>query len=99
MVIGLVIEHGHGVQTLFKKASGFLHHITNFEFLISYSIAMRLLSSFCGLTINLQKQSKDIQLAYEQVADVQRSELELMTENCEEDFHAWFEEITEFATF
>ena len=25
-------------------------------------------------------------------------ELELMTENCEEEFHAWFEEITEFAT-
>ena len=57
---------------------------------------MRLLSSLRGLTIKLHKQSKDILQAYEQVLDVQL-EMELIMENCEEKFHAWFEEITEFA--
>ena len=47
------------------KANGFLHHITTFEFLVSFSVAMRLLSSLRGLTIKLQKQSKDILQAYE----------------------------------
>ena len=47
------------------KANGFLLHITTFEFLVSFSVAMRLLSSLCGLTIKLQKQSKDILQAYE----------------------------------
>ena len=79
------------------KASGFLHHITTFEFLVLFCVAMRLLSSLRGLTIKLQKQSKDILQAYEQVSDVQL-ELELMAENCEEEFHAWFKEMTEFAT-
>ena len=50
------------------KANGFL--ITNFEFLVLFSIAMRLLSSLGGLTVKLQKQSKDILAAYDQVADV-----------------------------
>ena len=55
---------------------------------------MRLLSSLRGLTVKLQKQSKDL-VAYDLVADVQL-ELELLKINCEEEFHLWFEEITKF---
>ena len=60
------------------KANGYRRHITNFEFLISFSIAMRLLSRLRGLTVKLKKQSKDVLAAYDQVADVQL-ELELLT--------------------
>lgn len=93
------LEHGDWSwdPDTMTKANGFLHHITTFEFLVSFCVAMRLLSSLHGLTIKLQKQSKDILQAYEQVSDV-HLELELMTKNCVEEFHAWFEEITEFAT-
>ena len=38
-----------------------------------------------GLTVKLQKGSKDILQAYDQVSDVQL-ELELMKENCKEEF-------------
>ena len=75
---------------------GFLRQITNFEFLVSFSIVMRLLSSLRGLTVKLQKQSKDILAAYDQVADVQL-ELELLKSNSEGEFHLWFQEITKQA--
>ena len=58
------------------QANDFLWQITNFQFLVSFSIAMMLLSSMCSSTVKLQKQSKDILAIYDQVADVQ-PELEL----------------------
>ena len=69
-----------------RKANGFLPNICTFELLISSSIAMRLQSSLRSLTVKLQKQSKNILQAYDQVSDVQL-ELERMKENCEEEFH------------
>ena len=57
---------------------------------------MKVLSSLRGLTVKLQKSSKDIIAAYNQVAEVQLK-LELLKINCEEEFHLWFEEITKDA--
>lgn len=68
------------------KADGFLHQVTSFEFLISFSITMRIFSTIRSLTVNLQKKTHDILAAYEHVADVQL-ELELLKTNCEEEFH------------
>ena len=78
------------------KASGFLHQISSFQFLVSFSIAMRIFSCLRSLTINLQKKTHSILTAYEHVSDVQL-EFELMKTNCEEEFHSWFEEIKTFA--
>ena len=57
---------------------------------------MRLFSSLQGLTVKLQRQSKDILDAYDQVMDIQL-ELELLKCNLEEEFHLWFQEITKHA--
>ena len=78
------------------KAGSFLHQLESFEFLVSFSIAMRMLSSLRSLTIKLQKKANDILVAYEHVSAVQL-ELELLKTNCEEEFHSWFSEIKSFA--
>ena len=78
------------------KANGFLHQICSFQFLVSFSIAMRIFSSLRSLTVNLQKKTQSILTAYEHVSDVQL-ELEILKTNCEEEFHSWFEEIKTFA--
>ena len=77
------------------EANGFLHQLTSFEFLISFSVTMRILSSIRSQTINLQK-ATDILAAYERVQDVQ-VEIELLKTNCEAKFHYWFDEIKAFA--
>ena len=78
------------------KASGFFRQISNFECLVSFYITMTVLSSLRGVTVKLQKQSEDILVAYEQVADVQL-ELELIKVNCQEEFHLLFQNIMKFA--
>ena len=78
---------GLGIQ----KANGFLHQLTSFEFLVSFSITMRIFSSMRSLTVNLQKIFSLHN--YEHVADVQL-ELEQLKTNCD---HLWYEEIVEFA--
>ena len=91
-------EHGNwswDSETL-TKANGFLRQLTSFDFLISFSISMRILSSLRCLTINLQKKTLDVLSAYERVSDVQL-EMELLKTNCEAEFHTWFEEIKAFA--
>ena len=61
------------------KANGFLHQLSSFQFLVSVSITMRILSSICSLTINVQKKATDILVAYEHVSDVQ-TELKLLSD-------------------
>ena len=78
------------------KASSFLHQLESFKFLVSCSVAMRMLSSLCSLTISLQKKAYDILATYEHVSAVQL-ELELLKSNCEKEFHSWFSEIKSFA--
>ena len=78
------------------KASGFLHQISSFQFLVAFSITMRIFSSLRSLTVNLQKKTHSILTAYEHVSDVQL-EFQLLKTNCEEDFHSWFEEIKTFS--
>ena len=81
-------EHGEcscDPETL-KKARGFLHQLVSFEFLVTFNVVMKVLSSFNSLTVNLQKKSNDIVTAYEYVLDVQLK-LELLKTNCEEEFH------------
>ena len=72
------------------KANGFLHNITSFQFLVAASIAVKFLH---GVTIKLHKRSIDILSAYEQFQTVH---IELK-ENCDEEFHTWFEEISKLA--
>ncbi len=76
------------------KANGFLRQMATFEFIVSSSVTMRLLSSLRPVTVKLQKRSTDILKAYE-LTDVQLY-LELLSTNCEE-FHSWFEEIVQFS--
>ncbi len=78
------------------KANGYLFQVTSFAFLVAFSITMRVLSSLRCLTVNLQKRGHDVLTAYEHVSAVQQ-ELELLKVNCEDEFHAWFEEIKSFA--
>ncbi len=78
------------------KANGFLRQLETFEFIVSASITMRLLSSVRPVTVKLQKRSTDILKAYGQLSDVQL-DLELIKINCEEEFHMWFQEIITFA--
>ena len=78
------------------KANGFLHNITSFQFLVSASIAMRLLSFLRGVTVKLQKRSIDILSGYEQVYSIQK-ELESFKLNCDQEFHFWFVEISKLA--
>ena len=70
------------------KARGFLHQLVSFEFLLTF---MRILSSLRFLTVMLQKKSNDI-LTYQHVSKV-LMDLELLTTNCEDEFHLWFNEI------
>ena len=45
---------------MLTKANGCLHQLSSFQFLVSVSVTMRILSSVCSLTINLQKKANDI---------------------------------------
>ena len=83
------------METL-TKANGFLHQLSSFQFLVSVSVTMRILSSIRSLTVNLQKKANDILVAYEHVSDV-LTELELLKINCDEEFHSRFDEIKDFA--
>ena len=47
------------------KAIGFLHQLAGFEFLVTFNVVMKVLSSLRSLTVNLQKKSNDILAAYE----------------------------------
>lgn len=71
------------------KANGFLRQLCSFEFLITFCITMRILSSLRSLTVNLQNRTNDILVAYEHISEVML-ELELLKTNCEEEFHSWF---------
>ena len=91
-------EHGNwswDTESL-TKARGFLHQLNSFEFLISFNVTMRIMSSLRSLTVKLQKKSSDILAAYELVSDV-HCDLELLKINCEEEFHQWFSEIKTMA--
>ena len=74
------------------KARGFLHQLVSFEFLITFNVTMRILSSLRFLTVKLQKKSNNILTAYEHVSDV-LMDLELLKTNFEDEFHLWFTEI------
>ena len=78
-----------GLETL---KPGFLHQLVSFEFLLTFNVTMRILSSLRFLTVMLQKKSNDILTAYEHVSDV-LMDLELLKTNCEDEFHLWFNEI------
>lgn len=78
------------------KANGFLHQITNFEFIVSFYVTMTLLSSLRGVTVKLQKRSQDVLMAYELASDVQL-ELELMKVNCDDEFHLLFAQLLDIA--
>ena len=78
------------------KANGFLHQVTNFQFLVTFCTTMTVLSIIHGLTIKLQKQCQDILDAREHVSEVQL-ELELILGNCEEEFHQWYEDVTQLS--
>ena len=67
------------------KANAFLHAITTFDFVVTFCIAMRVLSILRGVTVKLQKQCQDILAAFDPVSDVQL-ELQLMRDNSEEEF-------------
>ncbi len=91
-------EHGNwswDPDTL-TKARGFLHQLNSFEFLLTFNVTMRILSSLRTLTVKLQKASIDILAAYKLVTEVQL-DLELMKINCEEEFHLWFSEVKTLA--
>ena len=57
------------METL-TKANSSLHQLSSFQFLVSVSVTMRILSSICSLTVNLQKKANNILVAYEHVSDV-----------------------------
>ena len=84
-------ERSWDTETL-TKARGFLHQLVSFEFLVTFNVTMRVLSSLRSLTIKLQKKSSDILAAYEHVSDV-ITDLELLKINCEEEFYLWYCEI------
>ena len=71
------------------KARSFLHQLLSLEFVVAFNIIMRILSSFYFLTVKLQKQSSDVLAAYEHMSSIQL-DLELLKNNCEEEFHLWF---------
>ena len=50
-----------------NKARRFLHQLVSFEFLVTFNVTMRVLSSLHSLTVKLQKISSDILAAYEHV--------------------------------
>lgn len=78
------------------KASGFLHQITSFQFLVAASITMRILSLLRGITVKLQRSYSDILKAHELVSEV-HSNLHIFKINCEIEFHAWYSEIVTLA--
>ena len=78
------------------KARGFLHQLVSFEFLVSFTVTMRILSILRFFTVNLQKKSNDILAAYEYVSEA-HLDLELLKVNCEEEFHQWFSEMKTMA--
>ena len=84
-------EWSWDTETL-TKARGFLHQLVSFEFLVTFNVTMRVLSSLRSLTVKLQKKSSDILAAYEHVSEV-ITDLELLKTNCEEEFHLWYCEI------
>lgn len=88
-------EWSWDTETL-TKARGFLHQLVSFEFLVTFNVTMRVLSSLRSLTVKLQKKSSDILAAYEHVPEVV-TDLELLKINCEEEFHLWYCEIKTLA--
>ena len=78
------------------KANGFLHNITSFQFLVTASIAIRLLSFLLCLTVKLPKCSIHILSGYEQVYTIQK-ELESFKLNCDQELYYWFVEISKLA--
>jgi len=88
-------EWSWDTETL-TKARGFLHQLVSFEFLVTFNVTMRVLSSLRSLTVKLQKKSSDILAAYEHVSEV-ITDLELLKINCEEEFHLWYCEIKTLA--
>ena len=78
------------------KARGFLHQLVSFEFLVSFTVTMRILSILRFLTVNLQKKSNDILAAYEYVSEA-HLDLELLKVNCKEELHQWFSEMKTMA--
>ena len=88
-------EWSWDTETL-TKARGFLHQLVSFEFLVTFNVTMRVLSSLRSLTVKLQKKSIDILAAYEHVSEV-ITDLELLKTNCEEEFHLWYCEIKTLA--
>lgn len=88
-------ERSWDTQTL-TKARGFLHQLVSFEFLVTFNVTMRVLSSLRSLTVKLQKKSSDILAAYEHVLEV-ITDLELLKTNCAEEFRLWYCEINTLA--
>jgi hypothetical protein len=83
-------------QETMTRANGFYLQLKSFQFLVAFSVAMRILSILRSLTIKLQKKANDILAAYELVSDV-LLELELLKINCEDEFHSWYEEMKTLA--
>ena len=88
-------EWSWDTETL-TKARGFLHQLVSFEFLVTFNVTMRVLSSLRFVTVKLQKKSSDILAAYEHVSEVML-DLELLKMNCEEEFRLWYHEIKTLA--
>ena len=85
---------GHRIHETLTKAYGFLHQVTNSEFLVSFLITMKVLSILQGVTVKLQQRS-DVLKVYELVSDVQM-ELELLKTSCDDEFHSWFDITVKF---
>ena len=62
-------EWSWDMETL-TKARGFLHQLVSLEFLVTFNVTMKILSSLRALSLKLQKKSNDILAAYEAVPDV-----------------------------
>ena len=78
------------------KASGYLHGITSFQFLINFMIAYMSLSRMDGLCINLQSTSNDIFEAYKMVSTVQASYNDIR-KDIDTIFSRWFDQAAQMA--
>lgn len=89
-------EYGEWSWDTETLTRGFLHQLVSFEFLVTFNVTIRVLSSLRSLTVKLQKKSSDILAAYEHVSKVV-TDFELLKINCEEEFHLWYCEIKTLA--
>ena len=79
------------------KANGCYHTCCSFQFLVSLTVTMKILSVIKPISVKLQRKSNDIVKAYNMISETEK-ELKEMRDNADVVFKRWYEYAVEISS-